>query len=93
MEYATVWWFRWKDENLPIIEGNAEAMDPDILEVLLQKTIGIIEQARQFYGVPYSDLPSQINEKLKVRVSFSLLFPTYECANEFLRYIDQKEHI
>ena len=36
MEYATVWWFRWKDENLPIIEGNAEAMDPDILEVLLQ---------------------------------------------------------
>ncbi len=93
MWYEILWRFIWKSDEYPIIEGNAESADVGSMNLILRKSLEVIEVAREFGGVPYSEVPSESSQKFALRISFSLLFPSDDYANEFLIYLDSADHI
>ncbi len=93
MKFDVMWRFWWKDEDMPIIECSAESMDNGSMGVLFVKAVMLMGVARKYKGIPYSDCPTPSKYLFRERLSFSLLFPSYDCANKFLKYLDQLEHI
>ena len=88
-----MWRFCWKSEDVPIIGCCAESMDEEALLIMWVKSLWLIEKAREYGGIPYADNPTTGKHKYVVSVSFSTLFPTFECANRYLMFLEKLEHI
>ena len=92
MEYFIFWRVFWKDKEWPIIECDAEYEERESLKIIIPKAFRLIIKAREFKGILYSDPPVKDKQEMDFRLSFTLLFPSENYANEYLKYLSKLDY-